>query len=225
MKYLTFSFDDGVTQDIRFIELLNKYGLKGTFNLNSLRFSREDVLKVEDKQVSHYKINAEDVKSLYQGHEVAAHTLNHPDLKVLSESDIIKEVEEDRLNLSELCGYEVKGFAYPGCTPNYNQRVADVIKNKTGIKYCRTVVSSNNFDISTNLHEYNPSVWVSDYDKLFELGEKFLSLKPTKKQVFYVFGHTYEFDLFNSWGKIEEFMQMMSNKKDIIYATNSEALL
>ncbi len=35
MKYLTFSYDDGVTQDIRLIELFNKYGMKATFNINS----------------------------------------------------------------------------------------------------------------------------------------------------------------------------------------------
>ena len=34
-KAITFSYDDGVTQDIRLIELFNKYGLKCTFNLNS----------------------------------------------------------------------------------------------------------------------------------------------------------------------------------------------
>ena len=34
-KAVTFSYDDGVTQDIRLIELLNKYHLKCTFNLNS----------------------------------------------------------------------------------------------------------------------------------------------------------------------------------------------
>ena len=40
-KAFTFSFDDGVLQDIRFIELINKYGLKCTFNLNSEFFGRE----------------------------------------------------------------------------------------------------------------------------------------------------------------------------------------
>ena len=34
-KALTFSYDDGEKQDIRLIQLFNKYGLKGTFNLNS----------------------------------------------------------------------------------------------------------------------------------------------------------------------------------------------
>ncbi|HNX14524.1 MAG TPA: polysaccharide deacetylase, partial [Oscillospiraceae bacterium] len=31
-KAVTFSYDDGVTQDIRLIELFNKYGMKATFN-------------------------------------------------------------------------------------------------------------------------------------------------------------------------------------------------
>ena len=35
LKAITFSYDDGVTQDIRLVELLNKYNLKSTFNLNS----------------------------------------------------------------------------------------------------------------------------------------------------------------------------------------------
>ena len=31
LKAVTFSFDDGVTQDKRLVEILNKYGLKATF--------------------------------------------------------------------------------------------------------------------------------------------------------------------------------------------------
>ena len=36
-KAVTFSYDDGVSQDVRLIALLDKYGLKATFNLNSER--------------------------------------------------------------------------------------------------------------------------------------------------------------------------------------------
>ena len=34
-KVLTLSYDDGVVQDIRLIEILNKYGIKATFNINT----------------------------------------------------------------------------------------------------------------------------------------------------------------------------------------------
>ena len=34
-KAFNVTYDDGVQQDVRFVKLLNQYGLKGTFNLNS----------------------------------------------------------------------------------------------------------------------------------------------------------------------------------------------
>ena len=43
-KALTFSFDDGVTQDKKLIEILNRYGLKATFNINSGFFGAKNEL-------------------------------------------------------------------------------------------------------------------------------------------------------------------------------------
>lgn len=34
-KALTLSYDDGVEQDRRLVEILNRYGIKATFNINS----------------------------------------------------------------------------------------------------------------------------------------------------------------------------------------------
>ena len=34
-KYFTLSYDDGLEQDKRIVELMKKYGIRGTFNLNS----------------------------------------------------------------------------------------------------------------------------------------------------------------------------------------------
>ena len=109
-KAITFSYDDGVTQDIRLIELLNKYNLKCTFNLNSELLSQKGILIRNDNKISHYKINLEDVKYVYDGHEIAVHTLTHPNLTECEMSEIIHQVETDRLNLSELAGYEVVGI-------------------------------------------------------------------------------------------------------------------
>ena len=49
LKAVTFSYDDGVTQDIRLIELLNKYGLKCTFNLNSELLGQKGILILSRK--------------------------------------------------------------------------------------------------------------------------------------------------------------------------------
>ena len=35
-KVLTFSYDDGRQEDRRLVEIFNRYGMKGTFNINGL---------------------------------------------------------------------------------------------------------------------------------------------------------------------------------------------
>ena len=105
LKAITFSFDDGVTQDFQLVQLFNKYGLKCTFNINSELLAKRGVLTRPDgKKISHYKIHPEEMKWLYAGHEVAAHTLTHPRLTDLDEQEIIRQVEQDRVNLSEMMG-------------------------------------------------------------------------------------------------------------------------
>lgn len=226
-KALTFSYDDGVTQDIRLIELFNKYGMKATFNLNSGRFGHVGKLVRDGVPVSNNTHKAEDVKYIYEGHEVAAHTLKHPNLKNINDdNEIIWQVEQDRINLSEICAYDVVGMAYPCGGDCYDERVIDILRNKTGIKYARTTNSTFDFEQQIELLEFNPTVYHHvEMDKMFELGEKFLNLKTDKPQIFYIWGHAYEFDIRDEWGRFEEFLQMMSGRKDICYCTNREALL
>ena len=133
-KAVTFSYDDGVTQDIRLVEMLNKYGLKATFNINSELLGKSGELSRGGTKVSHNKVNPCDVRSIYSGHEVAVHTLTHPNLTTLEDTEVIRQVETDRLNLSELCGYEVVGMAYPCGGVNNDDRVAEIIHEHTGVK-------------------------------------------------------------------------------------------
>ena len=147
MKAVTFSYEDGVTKDIRLIELLNKYNLKCTFNLNSELLGKRGILIRENQRVCHYKIYPEDVKGIYEGHEVAVHTLTHPNLTKLDEKEIVRQVEQDRLNLSELVGYEVVGMAYPCGGVNNDDRVAGIIREQTGVQYSRTITCTGNFEM------------------------------------------------------------------------------
>ena len=227
MKALTFSYDDGVLQDRRLIEIFNKYGLKATFNLNSGFFGGKWTLVRDGVTVDHSKPAAADVKHIYAGHEVAAHTKKHPFLpSVTDEAEIVRQVEEDRLALSELVGYEVVGFAYPGGGINHDKRVADIIRRNTGVRYCRTTDSTHSFAPQTDLYEFNPTVYHHvEMDEMFRLGEAFLQMKADTPQIFYVWGHAYEFDIRNEWGRFEEFCKMMAGAPDIFYGTNREILL
>ena len=226
-KILTFSYDDGVTQDIRLIELLNKYGVKATFNLNSELLGLPGAVPCCGVSVSHNKIKPEDVRHVYAGHEVAAHTLTHPLLPAIpDDEEIVRQVEQDRLRLSELCGYEVVGFAYPCGGVNFDDRVADLIKNRTGIRYARTTVCTHSFDVPQNLYQFTPTAFHNgDWDEFMALVHRFLDMKADTTQVLYIWGHAYEFDVRDTWGRFEEFLKLVSGRDDIRYETNKNALL
>ena len=224
LKAITFSYDDGVQQDERLVRILNKYNLKATFNINSGRFEEQNIMKIHGVQVEHFRIKESEVKKLYLGHEVGAHTLTHPNLCQLEREEIIHQVEQDRLKLSKLVDYNVCGFAYPCGGTNHNERVAEIIRKETGAKYARTIISTHDFMPQTDLYRFKPTVYHIDIDKMFELGEQFLRLKTDTPQLFYIWGHSYEFDISNTWDKFEAFCEMISGQDDIFYGTNREVL-
>ena len=227
-KAITFSYDDGVTQDIRLIELFNKYGLKATFNLNSERLGLEGALVREGRTVSHNKNHPEDIKGIYEGHEVAVHTLTHPRLPDIAEdAEIIRQVEEDRKNLSALVGYEVVGMAYPCGGKNNDDRTAALIRDFTGVKYARALETNGDFALQKNLYRFKSTAYHhGEWDKLPALAEKFLALESDEPQIFYIWGHAYEFDIYpERWALFEEFLKSISGHEDIFYGTNKEVLL
>ena len=216
-----------MTQDIRLIEIFNKYNLKATFNINSQLAGRESSLVRNEVTVNHTRIKSEDMKHVYAGHEVAAHTLTHPNLtQKEDDNEVLRQVEQDRLNLSELVGYEVLGMAYPCGPVNCDDRVASIIKENTPIKYARTVGVTYSFDPYPDLYQCKGTIYHHrDWDQLFDMGQKFLDLKADTPQVFYIWGHAYEFDIYpERWEMFEEFCKMMSGKDDIFYGTNIEIL-
>lgn len=223
-KILTLSFDDGITQDERFIEILNKYGIKCTFNLNSELLGNDGYLLIDGKKISHKKITPEKVREVYKGHEIASHTLTHPNLTTLSPCEIIEQVEKDRLRLSELAGYEVTGFAYPCGGINSNRVVGEIIKNNTGVKFARTIVHSYDFTLPDNMYLFNPTASLTkNKNKLLELCHKFLNSNPDKPELFYIWGHSYELDIDDSWDYFEDVCKLLSGRDDISYCTNTEA--
>ena len=226
-KAITFSYDDGVTQDVRLVELFNKYGVKATFNINSALFGVESNLPCKVRKISHVRIKAEDVRPLYEGHEVAGHTLTHPSLLTLSDDAIVKEVEEDRLRLSELVGYEVVGFAYPGGSAYRDERVDRIVREKTGARYARGTDTTGGFAIPEDLYHFKGTAYHhKDWNTLWQTAEQFLALDSDEPALFYIWGHAYEFDIYpERWQQFEEFLAMLSGREDVFYGTNREVLL
>jgi len=225
LKAVTFSYDDCTLQDVRLAELFNKYNVKATFNVNSELLGRKNELIRKGVRVCHDKLTKEEMKKAFSGHEVAVHTLTHPYLQDMEDdNEIIRQIEEDRKNLESIVGYDIVGMAYPGNGDNAD-RVAGIIKESTSIKYARTTIPTLNFELQDNLYQFNPTVHHDDYDNLFRLGEEFVNLKTDTPKIFYIWGHSFEFDIFDDWGRFEKFLKLISGKDDIFYGTNKEVLL
>ena len=203
-KALTFSYDDGVLQDRRMVALLNKYGMKATFNLNSELLGQEEYLIREGVKVNHTKVAAKEVRGLYKGHEIAVHTLRHTNLsRITDTATIIRQVESDRENSSCLAGYkelDQNNRYIPPVYENYTEKVAELIKNCTKIKYARTTICNYGFEKQRDLFQLKPSVYHGiDMEKMFDLGRKFLEMKPDSPQIFYIWGHSYGASLNDFW--------------------------
>ena len=227
-KAITFSYDDGVTQDVRLIALFNKYGLKATFNLNSELLGLDGALVRNGKNVTHIKNAPEDVKKIYEGHEVAVHTLTHPFLPDIGdEKEIIRQVEEDRKNLSALVGYEVVGMAYPCGGKNNDDRTARIIKEHTGVKYARALETNGSFSLQENLYRFQGSCYHhAQWDRMHALADEFLERESDEPMLFYIWGHAYEFDIYpERWEAFEAFLKKLSGRSDVFYGTNKECLL
>lgn len=225
LKALTFSFDDGVTQDQRLIKLLDKYHLRSTFNINSARLDQAKILLVGDVTVSHCKPRPCEIKAIYQNHEVAGHTLSHPCLTTRSDDEIVREVEQDRLALSRLCQYEVVGFAYPGGSQYVDDRVISAVRTRTGVKYARNACTSGSFDPPTDLFNVIPTASFLD-GNILELAKEFIAISPHSPKLFFIYGHAYEPDGYSDgWERVEKLFSLISHKDDIFYGTNKECLL
>lgn len=228
MKAFTMSYDDGVFQDRRLVHLMNKYGIKGTFNINSGLLQKAEPnqgwttarpMRFNRSRVPSVRMIADDLPELYSGHEAAIHGVNHIRLNEATKEETEAELVNDRKALSEVFGYEIEGGAFAYCQTN--EYVPDILK-QAGIKYCRGGGKTENFNPCEDMYYYVPTCHHAD-EKLFDLAKEFIELKADKPQIFYVWGHSYELDYEEEmWERIEDFFKLISGHSDILYGTNIE---
>lgn len=217
-KALTLSYDDGVRQDKRLVSIMNKYGIKGTFNVNSGCFAADDTLPNGEEKG---RMSLTEAVNCYSvgGHEIAVHTYTHPFLNLVPSDNMAYEVVKDRERLEDIFGGIVKGMAYPmGTTSN---ETIEVLR-ACGISYARTTRATERFDIPTDWLKLDPTCHHKN-PRLKELSHSFVSNNAAKlPMLFYLWGHSYEFDNDDNWEVIEEFCSFMGKREDIWYATNIE---
>lgn len=217
-KCLTLSYDDAVVQDIRLAALMKQYGIAGTFNLNSGMYSTEDVISAPSK--GHRRMTLQECKDTYLSSplfEVATHGVAHPIYSELPAAQVMQDILVDRLNIEEQFGILCRGHAFP--YGRYDQKTLQILES-CGIVYARTTKSTEKFDLPKNWLELHPTCHHKN-PRLSELAQTFVESTPARlPQLFYLWGHAYEFDDNDNWDVIENFFRQVSGKDDIWYATN-----
>lgn len=216
-KAVTFSYDDGRTSDIKLIKILDKYGMKGTFNLVTA-----DLLNEDPADTTHLK--KKDAISLFKNsvHEVALHGHTHPFFDLLPNGLAAYEVIKNREILEDMFERPIRGMAYPNGPVagegRYSDNIVSLMKN-CGICYARTTKSVENFRLcnewlrmGTTCHHNDP--------ELMQLAKKFAETKVDRiPRLFSVWGHSIEFEQNNNWNVIDDLCAYFAGKDDIWFAT------
>ena len=223
IKCVTLSFDDGVIQDVRLIELFDRYGLKCTFNLNSGLFGRQASRSDFPNPVRSDRLAADVIEKTYKNHEIAVHTLTHPKLQYLTREEISFEVMEDRKRLEEITGKPVTGMAYPHGT--YDETVLEELQ-KCGIRYARTTEATWAFSLPRDFLRWHPTIHFG-HERMDRLVKAFtdssrITTDNSLLPILYIWGHSYELDGNDSWKLMEDLCCKVSRLKDTWYATNGE---
>jgi len=220
-KAVTFSYDDGVEQDQRLVDLFNYYGMKCTFNLNTGIQTPGSSFEIEGVKIN--RMPQKELGELYKGHEIAVHGLMHMPPEALSEAGLEGEFLLDAKNIERLYGKYPLGMAYA-----YGVVTEEAVQylSKIGIRYARTVGSTHRFDLPKDLMRLEPTCHHQD-ERLFDLAEEFLDINAIdgKPMLFYIWGHSYEFDVNRNWERIEKLCEMLADGEDIFFGTNAECLL
>ena len=215
-KAFNITYDDGVLQDERFVALLNKYGIKGTFNLNSqLMQERFSWTHPNGMQVT--RLSYDQVRHLYDGHEVASHTLTHPYMDSLSDEELFHQMKTDKDNLEALFGREVKGFAVP--FDYYDDRIAECAK-ACGFTYARKSEFTGNFTPCSDAYHWKTGIYHIDVH-LTDFVADFLNTQE-ELAVCQIVGHSYDLDAENLWGTMELICAAVSKCDDIWFCTHAE---
>ena len=200
-KIFLLSFDDGTIWDKRFVELLNKYGMKATFNLNS---GLEDFVWEFEDRLAVRRQKLTDTVEQYRGHEVASHTQTHPWLNSLTPPQLAREVGEDCETIKDIFGLEEIGFGVPftAC----GDREIKLIRKF--VRYIRLSEFAETFALPKDPYHIPIHGLYNDAD----IREKIKQFADCglENALFVMAGHSYELEVLGHWEYMEQLLQFVS---------------
>ena len=211
-KALIMSYDDGLDDDIALAQLFDRYGIIGTFHLNSgLLDTRAIWNEGKPNEILQTYLSKDTLVHVFKNHEIAVHGTYHKALVGLSDKEILEEINVDIENLTILSDRKISSMAYAfGST---NDHVAEVI-GTTPLTNARTVKSSYNFDLPENYYLWSPTCHDSE---ALEYLEAYIYLDSPSLSLFYVWGHSWELRDTLRNQNILKFCNKIGDRDDIWY--------
>jgi peptidoglycan-N-acetylglucosamine deacetylase len=236
LAIVTTSWDDGHPLDERVAEILDAYGIRGTFYV-PLRYAQIPRMKTEQ------------LRQLQRmGMEIGSHTLTHPQLTGLDRGQILHELTESKHKLEDMLGDAVTAFCYP--EGKFNQTARSCVI-EAGYQLARTTlafhpemgidpflmpVSFQFFPHSRTVHakhalkESNLSGLVNWYRfwglqrNLVYLAEAALDYIVQHGGMLHIWGHSWELEEYNLWDSFRAVVKLIAQRRNVLYLTNSQAV-
>lgn len=217
-KAFSLSYDDGTLQDVRLVGLLNHYGLKGTFNLNS-GLMEQEFEWTHPCGLTVKRLSQQQAADLYHGHEIASHTRTHPYMQSLGREELLRELREDKQALERLFHKPVNGFAVP--FDYYSDRIEQCVR-ECGFAYARISEESGTYQPDTDYYRWRAGIFHLD-PALMEFVEGFLHTNE-ELALCQIAGHAYDIDAENLWGTLEEIFCRVSRDASVCSMTTDELI-
>jgi len=188
-------WDDGVTTDVRLVDILRRHRARATFNLNAGLHERHRTLSFVHNGVDVERLGRDEMREVYDGFTIANHSLTHPRLDQMTIEAARHDIREGRDRLQQFFGQPVLGFAYP--FGSYSEAVMKLVR-EAGHVYARTdrgvddpFPPENAMSFHPCCHFLAPDLWLR-YENAKKCG------------VFYFWGHSYEMTTETLWIAFEE---------------------
>lgn len=234
------SWDDGHVLALKLAELLDKYGLTGTFYVA--------------RQYLDARMTDTQLRDLSQRHELGAHTLTHPTLTDIDDAQAREEIVGSKSWLEDIIGKPVTSFCYP--KGKYTKTHRNMVQ-EAGYSMARTVVpydfgkGDDPFQMPTTIHAYpfplrpikglrgfrtrlqpirrfmpqrsRLNVPFSALTSWTSLAMALLDEAQRRDGIWHLWGHSWEIEKYGMWSQLEEILSIAS-KYQAQAKTNTEII-
>lgn len=234
--FVTTSWDDGGTLDLKLANKLAEHGVAGTlyWSVDAQQFPMASPSEIAE-------ILTLDV-------EIGSHTVTHPDLTDIDATSLAWELTESKRRLEDITGRSITSFCYP--FGRFNGAAAEAVE-AAGYDLARTTVGfrsdvgSDPYRVPVTIQMYphghrvhvthalkelnltGLARWVSRYGRktdLLALVETAMIDLDANGGVLHIWGHSWELEQFELWDTLDQVLAIVASDPAVSHVPNHDLL-